>query len=32
MTDPSASYTAQMETVDGWFYAVDVDFFSNLLA
>ena len=32
MTDPSMPYTAQMDTVDGWFYAVDVDFFSNLLA
>ncbi len=32
MTDPSKPYTAQMDTVDGWFYAVDVDFFSNLLA
>ncbi len=32
MTDPSIPYTAQMDTVDGWFYAVDVDFFSNLLA
>ncbi|MGA9357114.1 MAG: class I SAM-dependent methyltransferase [Mycobacterium sp.] len=25
-------YTAQMDTIDGWFYAIDVDFFSNLLA
>ena len=32
MTDPSIPYTAQMDTIDGWFYAVDVDFFSNLLA
>ena len=32
MTDPSIPYTAQMETVEGWFYAIDVDFFSNLLA
>ena len=32
MTDPSKPYTAQMDTVDGWFYAVDVDFFSKLLA
>jgi hypothetical protein len=32
MTDPSIPYTAQVDTVEGWFYAVDVDFFSNLLA
>jgi predicted O-methyltransferase YrrM len=32
MTDPSIPYTAQMDTIDGWFYAIDVDFFSNLLA
>jgi predicted O-methyltransferase YrrM len=32
MTDPSISYTAQMDTVDGWFYAADVEFFSSLLA
>ena len=32
MTDPSIPYTAQVETVEGWFYAVDVDLFSNLLA
>src|ERR1700749_2091590 len=32
MTDPSMPYTAQMDSVDGWFYAIDVDFFSNLLA
>jgi hypothetical protein len=32
MTDPSIPYNAQVDTVEGWFYAVDVDFFSNLLA
>ena len=32
MTEPSIPYTAQVDTVEGWFYAVDVDFFSNLLA
>lgn len=31
MTDPSTPDTAQLDTVDGWFYAVDVDFFSTLL-
>ena len=32
MTDPSIPYTAQLDSIEGWFYAVDVDFFSNLLA
>jgi hypothetical protein len=32
MTDPSIVYTEQMDKVDGWFYATDVDLFSNLLA
>jgi hypothetical protein len=31
MTDPSIPDTALLDTVDGWFYAVDVDFFSTLL-
>ncbi len=31
MTDPSLPDTAQLDAVEGWFYTVDVDFFSTLL-
>jgi hypothetical protein len=31
MTDPSLPDNAQLDAVEGWFYAVDVDFFSTLL-
>lgn len=32
MSDPWILYTEEMEQVDGWFFAADVDLFSDLLA